>query len=82
MVQHQRTKCQIKWSAPEIALVLTDISPLTCGGLLCFVTHILSPNDFLKVAQQKPKRTESYNILSIKNKHIKVSLTFLEFFQE
>lgn len=38
----------------RIALVLTNISTFTDGGrLLCLVTHILSPNDFLKVAQQQ-----------------------------
>lgn len=40
--------------------VLTNTSALTGGGcLLSLVTHILSPNDFLKVAVQR-------NILSLK----------------
>lgn len=47
-------------------LVLTNISALTDGGfLLCLVTHILSVNDFLKVAQQQCKGVLQY--ASLKN---------------
>lgn len=52
-VKYWRTKCQIKSCTPSTALVLTNTSMLGDSGcLLCLITHILSPNDFLKVAHQ------------------------------
>lgn len=43
--------------------MLTNISALTDGGsLLCLVTHILSSNDFLKVARRQRRASVSPEI--------------------
>lgn len=57
-VKYCRTKCQIKCCSPADRAVLTNPSALSDRGCLwCLITHILSADDFLKVAHQQFEQT-------------------------